>query len=87
MNASQRQWSATDVYDLLLRRGVKEPAALVLGDRHVAGVWIPLGTRTVMTGRQVILRSESKGVQVISEGESWEEVMQNLEPSLEYSRR
>lgn len=65
------------IYDHLGKK-VKSPAVLSLGERCVAGRWIPLGEVAKGVGPDLIVRSKSMGIEVLAEGSSWHEVAKKL---------
>lgn len=61
----------TDLYDWLLRMGVREPAVIMLGGRCVCGRWETIGETTLPSGGYV-LRTGRVGINVLGEGETWD---------------
>lgn len=50
-----------DLYDLALKKGIKDPAVFVLGDRCFLGEWID-----ITEPGDFLLRTETKGVRLIA---------------------
>lgn len=62
---------AVEVYELALAKGIEEPAVLALGGRHFVGRWVPTAELNSEGACGWILRSKTKAVQVLGEGNSW----------------
>lgn len=61
-----------EAYDFLVSAGYKEAAVVQFGpDRFVLGQWLPIAQ---CKGKD-ILKSESRGVQVLGEGSCWTTAM------------
>ena len=63
------------LYDLALARGIANPAVIQLGDRFVVGQWVSVAMLSDSLPRSLqgpwVLRTDTKGVKVIGEGDSW----------------
>lgn len=62
---------AREVYDLAAEKGWKEIATLNLGERCILGQWVSLGE---IDQNDMILTTRSKGLKILAEGLTWEEV-------------
>ncbi len=61
--------TAEQLYEWMIKSGVREPAVIKLGDRHIAGRWETIGE---VTPDGHILAGERKAIQVLGTGPSWD---------------
>ena len=55
------------IYDWLLTQGVKEPACIKLGDRHIVGRWEPIGEEIA----GYVCASDKQAILVMGWGDTW----------------
>jgi len=73
-----------EIYEWLLERGVKEPAVLTLGSRHVIGRWEGVGE---VLANGFVCRAGNVAIMVLGEGESWTAALNAARVRLVIDRR
>lgn len=65
----------TDIYDGLLKLGVREPAVFKMGDRHIIGAWEEMNVLEKRNEEWYVLKSGKKAVRVYGDAASWKDAI------------
>ncbi len=74
--------TAGQIYDWLIERGVKDPAVMVLGSRHIIGRWERVGEIAEGGG---ILHAGNVAIVVLGEADAWKRALEQAKVRLDES--